>query len=91
MVINTFSSIRKFTDYVQQMIKDGKLLLPFNWNEVLKDQGYYSVELSPGNKVIYDWCQEKFGPDHYVWTGSKFWFETETDAIMFTLRWGRDN
>jgi hypothetical protein len=52
---------------------------------------YIPVEFSPKNKECYDWCGEQFGPEHFAWTGSKFWFETESDAIMFALRWGRDN
>jgi hypothetical protein len=36
---------------------------------------------------MHHWCEQQFGKDHYAWTGSTFWFETEKDATLFGLRW----
>lgn len=60
--------------------------------EIFEQAGFYSVSL--GNNWgaewpdIHKWCQEKFGREHYTWTGSTFWFENEKDAILFALKWG---
>jgi len=84
-------SIQDFIRQVQKLRDSGKLIEPINWNYLFLLYGYIPVDLSPKNKECYDWGREQFGPEHFAWTGSKFWFETEKDAIMFTLRWGRDN
>jgi len=85
------TSIGSFIRSLQRQDEVRETIELFDWNGVLEDQGYYSVKLRPKNKESWDWCTEKFGAEHYAWTGSKFFFETEQDAIMFTLRWGRDN
>ena len=36
---------------------------------------------------IHRWCRENIGEQHYSWTGSTFWFETERAAMLFALRW----
>ena len=81
------SSIREFTSQVMKHALDSEAVRPVDWNSVLEDQGYYSVKLRYRNQECYDWCDEQFGQEHFVWTGSKFFFETESAAIMFTLRW----
>jgi len=83
-------SIADFIAQVQEMRNSGKPIEPANWNGLFLLNGYISVELSPRDKECYEWCKEQFGSDHFAWTGSNFWFETEKDAIMFTLRWGKD-
>jgi hypothetical protein len=84
-------SIADFITQVNKIIESDGLSEPINWNGLFLLNGYISVEFTPKNKECYDWGREQFGPEHFAWTGSKFWFETEKDAIMFTLRWGRDN
>ena len=84
-------SIQDFICQVNEIIKSDGLSEPINWNGLFLLNGYIPVDFGPGNKWGYSWCCEQFGSEHFAWTGSKFWFETEKDAIMFTLRWGRDN
>lgn len=84
------TSIGSIIRLVQQLRDEKEKIEPLDWNSVFEDQGYYSVTVRPKSKECYVWCAEQFGKDHYAWTGSKFWFETEQDAIIFTLRWGRD-
>lgn len=62
------------------------------WDQRLKSAGYYSIKISGPNCIdrwedIHDWCKEKFGNDHYAWTGTVFWFEREQHAVWFALRW----
>ena len=84
-------NIADFITQVQKLRDSGKLIEPINWNDLFLLNGYIPVELIPRDKECFDWCKEQFGSEHFAWTGSKVWFETEKDAIMFTLRWGRDN
>lgn len=90
-------SIRAFTDHVIKMSDEKHLFEPIDWNTVLADRGYVSVPSvrSSGHYTVrsgmQDWCNEHIGEEHYVWTGSNYWFETESDAIMFALRWGQDS
>ena len=83
-IVECISQIKKVHDA-------GRLVEPLDWNDLFEISGYVSVKSSSDYKVCCDWCREQFGPEHFAWTGSKFWFESEKDAIMFTLRWGRDN
>ena len=84
-------SIADFIRQAKELCDSGKVSEPINWNGLFLLNGYISVEFMPKNKECWDWGREQFGPEHIAWTGSKFWFESEKDAIMFTLRWGRDN
>jgi hypothetical protein len=79
-------SIADFITRVNEIIKSDGLLEPTNWNGLFLLNGYVSVDFTPKNKDCYLWSREQFGPEHIAWTDSKFWFETEKDAIMFTLR-----
>ena len=89
-------SIREFTRQVAAMRDQKKLIDPIDWNSILADRGYVPVPVGyrprqQGDRTVrLAWCQEQFGEEHYAWTGSNFWFETEKDAIMFALRWGQD-
>lgn len=54
--------------------------------------GYYPVKLGMLGVVgewqeCHRWCREHVGEQHYSWTGSTFWFETEQAAALFALRW----
>jgi hypothetical protein len=81
-------SIREFT---RRIDRSGIHSQPGLWNQRLRAAGYYSAELglSPFTnwQHVHDWCCDQFGEDHYVWTGSTFWFETEQAAVLFALRW----
>lgn len=79
------------------MSDEKHLFEPIDWNIILADRGYVPVPIGvrprkPGERYAMQvWCDEQLGEEHYAWTGSNFWFETENDAIMFALRWGRDS
>ena len=71
------------------LLKSVKPLIE-DWTTVFRSGGYYLVNPNttpPRWEEIHPWCMETFGYDHYAWNGNNFWFETEKDAIMFTLRW----
>lgn len=62
------------------------------WNIRLQDAGYYGIEASRESirrywQEMHQWCERQFGRNHYTWTGSTFWFETESAAVLFTLQW----
>ena len=85
-------TIKEFTDMITQIsIDEGKNGL-IDWNRVLAEKGYCPVQAggfsAVGNwRECHAWCKEQFGREHYTWTGSKFWFETEQDAMLFLLKW----
>ena len=60
-----------------------------DWTAVFRSGGYHMVNPNVGPlwQEMHIWCVEQFGVDNYAWNGNNFWFETEKDAIMFTLRW----
>ena len=61
-----------------------------DWNSILESGGYIRVEFNVTHgdtRKVAQWCREKFGADHYYWTGGAFWFETEKAAVLFALRW----
>ena len=63
-----------------------------HWDLRFRDAGYYGVDLSAhggrGRRELHEWCKEHIGHQHYAWTGtSMFWFETESSAVMFALKW----
>lgn len=58
------------------------------WADTLRNAGYHSVRISMSRWTdVHPWCNENFGEEHYTWTGTSFWFETEQDAILFALKW----
>ena len=81
-------SIREFLDSI---ILDSTPKT-IDWNGLLADQEYYPVEfdtlkLNQNYVEIHKWCREAVGDPHYVWTGTKIWFETEQAALLFSMRW----
>jgi hypothetical protein len=59
-----------------------------DWTLVLQKGGYHSVVFRKGEwSRMHVWCQENFGKNHYTWSGSTFWFETEKDAAWYALHW----
>ena len=81
------TSIRETTYAIMKRCQELNMDRPIPWNDILQELGYHRVALPGADLLKTDWCQEKFGDDHFVWTGAYFWFETEQDAVMFTLRW----
>jgi hypothetical protein len=62
------------------------------WVSRFREAGYYSVPAGLKGvqqewQNMHSWCKEQFGSNHYTWTGSTFWFETEEHAVLFALRW----
>lgn len=68
------------------LLRPGKNII---WNEELAKAGYINVPLTSSAEwsEVHRWCVANIGKNRYTWTGNIFWFETEKDAIMFTLRW----
>ncbi len=71
-------------------LKDPNVLTP-PWQDILSKYGYHKISLPNGALVhwpdVHVWCKENLGTEHYTWTGNIFWFETEQDAVLFSLRW----
>ena len=71
--------------------KNNTMYHHIDWNQQLSKHGYVSVSWGFNEmehlSTIHKWCDDQFGKDHYAWTGSLFWFETEQDAAIFVLRW----
>jgi len=86
---NNFSSLREFTGQAAQNINMTERLFIIDWNGLLEKQGYASANLSGDHHwpEVHDWCRKQFGADHYTWTGSRFWFETQEAALLFVLKW----
>lgn len=60
------------------------------WNRRFRDAGYYHAVFVGGGdcwREAHQWCVKQFGAPHYAWVGNDFWFETDKDAMLFTLRW----
>lgn len=62
------------------------------WHIRFREAGYHRAV--PGRdgvgehwQEMHQWCEQQYGQDHYSWTGSTFWFETEQAAALFILRW----
>ena len=88
--IKDFVSEYLTRDHVQKLQGGPLWPDPKGWNEILESGGYISVQFQNTNdntRQIAQWCREKFGAEHYYWTGGSFWFETEKAAVLFTLRW----
>jgi hypothetical protein len=52
---------------------------------VLEQAGYFQSSIDP--KVFWEeahrYMTDRYGKDNYIWTGEKFWFDTEEEAIQF--------
>ena len=63
-----------------------------DWNEYLEQAGYFCVVIDGRYtrtelRERSDWIKERCGPDHCYWTGHRFWFDREEDAVLFALKW----
>jgi len=89
--IHDFIGAWKQWDQAGDRERDGDSTQPL-WNVRLQDAGYYGIEASreairDNWQEMHQWCEQQFGKQHYAWTGSRFWFECEPAAVLFTLRW----
>ena len=60
-----------------------------DYNRMLADRGFVSVDIQPGAKwhAALLWCQQNEGPDHFTWVGARtFWFDNPKTATEFALR-----
>lgn len=81
--------------YLKQAIKENQIRygepVDIDYRAILMHQGYPSVLLGRQGhdswKEVHQWCKELYGEEHYTWTGSRFWFENDCDAMWFALRW----
>lgn len=80
-------TIRDFTQSVLDGSGDDTLCR--DWEVLLTQQGYCSVPIQTNKEFLQvnAWCNQHIGEDHYVWTGSSYWFETDEAAVLFSLRW----
>lgn len=80
-------SIREFVDHVNDnLTKDSDYP---DWDKMLMEAGFHYIDLGfPINwSAIHDWCTMNVGWKHYIWTGTRFWFENEESVILFAIRW----
>ena len=82
--------IREFAE--DRKVKNWDHTTAKNMQEEYQAAGYYPVQLGMLGLVgewqeCHRWCRDYIGENHYSWTGSTFWFETEKAAIWFALRW----
>jgi hypothetical protein len=69
-------------------------LEPNRWQRRFQEAGYFSVALSRNatnaidKEVVVNWCTENF-ENRFAWVVDSyvFWFETDKDAMLFSLRW----
>jgi len=92
-VYTEIQSIREFIKQTKKKYQLGDLDGYPNdpdWNKILQENNFYSCPLKKLDNWpnVHKWCEWQFGSEHYVWTGSTFWFETEQDRLLFMLTWG---
>jgi len=62
------------------------------WNKDKKFRRTWHTVTSPKLHLLQQakvWCQqqESTGRFYFHYTNTRWWFEFETDALMFTLKW----
>lgn len=65
------------------------------WSHRFEEAGYHEVEMPwKGYANLEDaakWCHDTIGKENYAYistfSGYSFWFQTEQDAVLFSLRW----
>ncbi len=63
---------------------------PYNWSYYLHNSGYYSVFLRDSSQWsnAHAWATNTAGLGYYGWTGNMFYFNRESDALLFALQFG---
>lgn len=83
-------NIREYIDYIKQVDPLVKKT-DYDWRWAFDKMNYPSVLLGSASHQqwteVHAWCQEHVGEQHYAWTGSRFWFDQEKDAMLFALKW----
>lgn len=53
--------------------------------QVLENAGYLFVSIDPSGfwDQSHKWCKDRYGEENYIWTGEKFWFDTQEEADRF--------
>jgi hypothetical protein len=91
-----YTEIQSISEFIKQTKKkyqlgdlDGYPNDP-DWPKILQENNFYSCPLKKLDNWpnVHKWCEWQFGSEHYVWTGSTFWFETEQAQLLFMLTWG---
>jgi len=71
-------TVKEYVDYYKK--ND-----PYLHAAILEQAGYIPVSIDP--KVFWEdahrYMTERYGEGNYVWTGEKFWFDTEAEARQF--------
>lgn len=86
-------NIRQYASQLKKQANEDPEYWPsdFSVRSAFDQGGYHSVVLGFQRHrewtTVHAWCRDHIGEDHYTWTGSRFWFENEQDAVMFLLRW----
>jgi hypothetical protein len=84
-------NIREYTDHIKRHLKSKNNNGNFNWRKAYLEKGYPNVLLgSEGHtqwQEVHAWCKEHIGTEHYIWTGSRFWFDNVDNAALFALKW----
>jgi hypothetical protein len=82
--MNAKVSVRQ---YVDSACLEGRLPATTHY-QLLMNAGYYPVKMYKYVGLpLHDWLMEHVGYDNYNWTGSVFWFNTQSDATWFALNW----
>lgn len=52
---------------------------------VMEAAGYFCVPIDPSGfwEEAHSFLIKRYGKDNYVWTGEKFWFDNEEEALEF--------
>ncbi len=79
--------VAAWKQYSQEPIDE---IYSYQWDRRFKEAGYHPARITDCLTCwdeIHNWCEDQYGNEHYTWTGTTFWFETEQDCILFLLRW----
>lgn len=55
------------------------------YGAVMEDAGYFCVPVDPSGfwENAHTFLTKRYGKDNYVWTGEKFWFNSQAEAKEF--------
>ncbi len=93
----------RITDFIQTWENYEISGISYNsvtWNRRFREAGYVGVEKYFSSFDVMEetigWCEMTFGKGHYAYLAVlsprhrfayNFWFETDKDAMLFSLRW----
>lgn len=76
-------------EYVDSILDTTDDPWSLNWHDMFVAKGYYQVNVNNDTHPLpnlLQWCDENIGIGHYTWEYTRFWFETEEDAVRFALK-----